>query len=393
MALSRRQFVQTAGIGAGAALTASVWGRGRENSIWSAFEPDLQAVERGVVCIASNENPVGPGPKVLGALKTLLENGARPGRYSNQSGELTEAIAAHFKVKSENVLVSEGSTEILRAATQVFTAKTKPLVGTIPTYEECAGYAELIGNPVRGVKLSSEFKIDLDAMLAAAKGAGLVFYCNPNNPTATYVGAKATRDFLSRLNSASPETTVLVDEAYFDYVTDPDHETHVPVAVENPRVIVARTFSKAYGMAGLRQGYAIAHADTIRKMRSFVGSGGTGSLNVFGMAAATVAIQQDASFTTNERNRNKAVRDMVTKWFADRGMKPTDCQANFMFVNIGSPAKAFREACRAKNVWVARDFPPFHQTHARISLGTMEEMQKAVQVFGEVLAKKSTAAA
>lgn len=393
MALSRRQFVQTAGIGAGVALTHSVWGRGRENSIWSAIEPDLQAVERGVICIASNENPVGPGPKVLGSLKTLLEGGARPGRYSGQAGELTEAIAKHFNVKTENVLVSEGSTEILRAATQVFTSKTKPLVGTIPTYEECSGYAELIGNPVRGVKLNSEFKIDLDAMVAAAKGAGLVFYCNPNNPTATYVGAKATRDFLQKVNSASPDTTILVDEAYFDYVTDPDHETHVPIAIQNPRVIVARTFSKAYGMAGLRQGYAIGHPETIKKLRQWVGSSGTGSLNVFGMAAATVAIQQDASFTTNERNRNKAVRDFSMKWFADRGMKPTDCQANFMFVNIGTPARAFREACRAKGVMVARDFPPFEKTHARITLGTMEEMQKAVQVFGEVLGKKSTAAA
>jgi len=393
MPLSRRQFVQTAGLGAGAAFASSIWGRGRENSIWSAIEPELQAVERNVICIASNENPVGPGQKVLGSLRSLLENGAKPGRYSNQAGELTEAIAAHFKVKTDNVLVSEGSTEILRAATQVFTSKSKALVGTIPTYEECAGYAELLGNPVKGVKLNSEFKIDLETMLAAAKGAGLVFYCNPNNPTATYVGAKATRDFLTKLIAASPETTILVDEAYFDYVTDPDHETHVPFAIEHPQVIVARTFSKAYGMAGLRQGYAIAHADTIRKMRQWVGSGGTGSLNVFGMAAATVAIQQDASFTSNERNRNKAVRDFTTKWFADRGMKPTDCQANFMFVNIGSPAKAFRDACRAKNVMVARDFPPFHQTHARISLGTMEEMQKAVTVFGEVLGKKSTAAA
>ena len=117
MALSRRQFVQTAGLGAGAALTSSIWGRGRENAIWSAFEPDLQAVERGVICIASNENPVGPGQKVLGSLRSLLENTAKPGRYSNQAGELTEAIAAHFKVKTDNVLVSEGSTEILRAAT------------------------------------------------------------------------------------------------------------------------------------------------------------------------------------------------------------------------------------------------------------------------------------
>jgi len=393
MALSRRQFVQTVGIGAGAALTSSVWGRGRENSVWSAFEPDLQAVERGVICIASNENPVGPGPKVLDGLRKVLEGGTRPGRYSNQMGDLTEAIAGHFKVKTESVLLGEGSTEILRAATQIFTSKTKALVGTIPTYEECAGYAELIGNPVKGVKLNSEFKIDLDAMLAAAKGAGLVFYCNPNNPTATYVGAKATRDFLTKLIAASPETTVLVDEAYFDYVTDPDHETHAMFALEHPQVIVARTFSKAYGMAGLRQGYAIAHPDTIKKLRQWTAAGGSGSLNVFGMNAATVAIGQDASFTANERKRNAAVRDFTMKWFADRGMKPTDCQANFMFVNIGTPAKAFREACRAKGVMVARDFPPFHQTHARISLGTMEEMQKAVQVFGDVLGKKSTAAA
>ena len=396
MTLSRRKFVQTATIGGGAALatmSGSIWGRGRENSIWSAIEPDLQAVERGVICIASNENPVGPGKAVLDTLRSLLEGGARPGRYSNQSGQLTEAIAAHFKVKPDNVLVSEGSTEILRAATQVFTSKTKALVGTIPTYEECAGYAELLGHPVKGVSLDSAFKLDVDKMAAAAKGAGLVFYCNPNNPTATYVGAKATRAFLAKLNSTSPETTVLVDEAYFDYVTDPDHETHIPIAIENPRVIVARTFSKAYGMAGLRQGYAIAHADTIKALRPWVASGGTGSLNVFGMAAATVAIAQDATFTTNERNRNKAVRDMTTKWFADRGMKATDCQANFMFVNIGTPARAFREACRAKGVMVARDFPPFEKTHARISLGTIEEMTKAVQVFGEVLAKKSTAAA
>ena len=222
-----------------------------------------------------------------------------------------------------------------------------------------------------------------------------MFYCNPNNPTSTYVGAKATRDFIAKLNAASPETTILIDEAYFDYVTDADHETHAAIAAENPRVIVARTFSKAYGMAGLRQGYAIAHPDTIKKMRDWTASSGTGSLNVFGMAAATATLAQDAdgAFTKNERARNKAVRDFSMKWFADRGMKPADCQANFMFVNIGMPAKEFRDACRAKNVLVARDFPPFEKTMARITLGTMEEMQKAVAVFGDVLGKKSTSAA
>src|SRR5437773_5306271 len=151
----------------------------------------------------------------------------------------------------------------------------------------------MMGQPVRCDSLDSEFRIDLDKMASAANGAGLIFYCNPNNPTATYVGAKATRDFIAKLNKTSPDTTILVDEAYFDYVTDPDHETHVPLAIDNPRVVVARTFSKAYGMAGLRQGYAIGHPESLRKMRPFVGSSGTGSLNVFGMAAATAAISQD----------------------------------------------------------------------------------------------------
>ena len=243
------------------------------------------------------------------------------------------------------------------------------------------------------MSLDSAFKLDVDKMAAAAKGAGLVFYCNPNNPTATYVGAKATRAFLAKLHSTSPETTILVDEAYFDYVTDPDHETHIPIAVENPRVIVARTFSKAYGMAGLRQGYAIAHADTIKALRPWVGVGRHRVAQRVRHGGCDGGHRAGRVVHTNERNRNKAVRDMTTKWFADRGMKPTDCQANFMFVDIGTPAKAFRDACRAKGVMVARDFPPFEKTHARITLGTMEEMTKAVQVFGEVLGKKTTTAA
>src|SRR5438093_11712568 len=396
MPLTRRTFVRRVGIGAAGAMAGSyISARGRENFIWSALEPTLEALQPGVICLASNENPVGPGKTVLDAVRAAFgPEGRTPGRYDFGGGvQLIELIAKKFNVKTENIVLGCGSTQILRSATHLFTAKDKPLVGTIPTYEECAGYAEMMGAPVRGVSLDSEFRIDLDKMAAAAKGAGLIFYCNPNNPTATYVGAKASRDFFAKVNRESPGTTILVDEAYFDYVTDPDHDTHVPIAVENPRVIVARTFSKAYGMAGLRQGYAIGHPDTIKKLREWDQAAGTSTLNVFGMAAATVAIGQDASFTANERKRNTAVRDFTSKWFADRGMKPTDGQANFMFVNIGTPARAFRDACRAKGVMVARDFPPFEKTHARISLGTMEEMQKAVAVFGDVLGKKSTAAA
>ena len=395
MALTRRGFIQTAGIGAAGALTSSwIGARGREHSVWSAFEPTLHAVEPGQIVLASNENPLGPGRVVLNAVQAAFgEGGRRPGRYSGSSRDLIDAIAKKQKVKPENVVLGCGSTQILRSATHLFTAKDKPLVGTIPTYEECAGYAEMMGHPVRPVALDAEFKLDLDKLADAARGAGLVFYCNPNNPTATYVGARATRDFIARVNRESPDTTILVDEAYFYYVTDPDHDTHIPVAVENPRVLVARTFSKAYGMAGLRMGYAIGHPETIKKMADWDGGSGTSSLNVLALHAGIAAIQQDESFTANERARNKDVRDFTMTWFADRGMKPTDAQANFMFVNIGRPAKELRDACRAKGVLVARDFPPFEKTHCRLSFGTMDEMKKAVSVFEQVLTKKSTAAA
>jgi histidinol-phosphate aminotransferase len=388
--LTRRTFVQTVGIGGAAAWIGA---RGRENSLWSALEPTLEAIDPGTICLASNENPLGPGPAVLKAVRNAFgPAGARPGRYDGGAGPLIEAIAKKQGVKPENVVLGCGSTQILRSCTHLFTAGDKALVATIPTYEECAGYAEMMGHPVRPVALDADFKIDLGQLADAAKGAGLVYYCNPNNPTATYVGARATRELLATVAKASPDTYVLVDEAYFDYVTDPDHDTHIPIAVDNPHVVVARTFSKAYGMAGLRMGYAIGHADTIKRMAEWDAGTGSSSLNVLAIQAGLAAIEQDASFLAAERARNRDVRDFTMKWFADRGMKPSASQANFMFVDIGRPPKAFREACKAKGVLVARDFPPFEKTHCRISYGTMDEMQKAVAVFGQVLAKTLTAA-
>ena len=394
MALSRRNFVRTVGIGAAGALTTSFIGaRGRENFIWSALETPLDAAQSGTIIISSNENPMGPGQKVLDAIQAAFgADGSRPGRYSGSARNLIDTLAKQHGVKPENIVLGCGSTQILRTVTHVFTAKDRPLVATIPTYEECADYAALMGHKVVGVALDSEFKPDLDRFAAASKGAGLVFYCNPSNPSSTYVGAKATRDFITRLNSQSPDTTILVDEAYFEYVTDPDHETFIPMAVQDPRIIVARTFSKAYGMAGLRIGYAVGHAETIKKMAAWDAGSGTSSLNVLAMHGAIAAVEQDASFITNERARNAAVRDFTMKWFADRGMKPADSQTNFMFVNVGRPVRQFREACAAKGVRVARDFPPFEQTHCRIAFGTMEEMRAAVKVFGDVLGKASAAA-
>jgi histidinol-phosphate aminotransferase len=394
--LTRRRFVQTVGIGAAGAITGSwIGARGREGSLFSVVDAQTPAAANTpLIVLSSNENPLGPGQKVLDAVRAAFgPAGATPGRYSGQSGALVEVLAKKHGVQPGNITIGCGSTQILRTVTHVFTARNRPLVGTIPTYEECAGYAEMMGHPVRAVALDPDFTMNLDRMAAAARGAGLVFYCNPSNPTATYTGARASRDFFARVNRISPETTILVDEAYFDYVSHPDHETHIPLAIEDPRIIVARTFSKAYGMAGLRLGYAVAHTETISKMNAWDSGSGTSSLNVLALHAGTAAADQDDTFITNERARNKEARDFTMKWFADRGMKPADSHANFMFVNIGRPVKEFRDACLAKGVRVARDFPPFEKSHCRISFGTMEEMKKAVAVFGEVLGKPAAASA
>src|SRR5215831_7305931 len=375
--LTRRTFVQAAGFGAAGFISA----RGREHGLWSLLEPSLEAVEPGVICLASNENPVGPGAAVLEAVTAALgSTAARAGRYDvdGSGAALVEAIAARQGVKPEHVALGCGSTQILRSCTHLFTAADRPLVVTTPTYEECAGYAAMMKRPVRPVTLDTALRVDLDRLAAAARGAGLVYLSNPNNPTATYAGARAVREFLSRVTTESPETYVVVDEAYFDYVTDPDHATHIPVAVENPRVIVARTFSKAYGMAGLRLGYAIGHPDTIKKLNDWDPAVGNTTLNVLTLRAGLAAMRQDPAVVAAERARNTAVREFTTRWFADRGMRPAESQANFLFVDIDRPAKPFREACRAKGVMVARDFPPFENTHCRVSLGTIDEMKKAV---------------
>jgi histidinol-phosphate aminotransferase len=395
--LTRRRFVQSVGLGAAGAVTGSwIASRGREGGFLSGL--DAQLFAQGVaptaaspIVLSSNENPMGPGQKVLDAIKAAFgPAGAAPGRYTG--GPLTEALAKKHGVQPANIALACGSTQVLRTATHVFTARNRALVGTIPTYEECAGYADMMGHPVRAVQLDPDFQMDLNRMIDASRGAGLVFYCNPSNPTATYTSARESRDFFARVHRLSPETSILVDEAYYDYVVHPDHETHIPLAVEDPRIVVARTFSKAFGLAGLRIGYAVGHPEAIQKMNAWESAGNASFLNMLATFAATASVEQGDAFVDAERTRNKAVRDFTMKWFADRGLKPAASQANFMFVNVGRPVKEFRDACLAKGVKVARDFPPF-LTHCRISFGTMEEMQYATKVFGEVLGKPAAVAA
>ena len=382
MPFTRRAFVKTLGVGGAGVLAA-------RRDAWAGLADVAGAAPPRPLLLHNNENPLGPGQAALDALRATLGEGAPAGRYVfTRIDELHQAIAAKFGAKAENVVTGCGSTQILRAAVQMFTSPTRPLVAGDLTYEECAGYAELIGTPVRAIPLDRAQKLDLDAMADASKGAGVVFLNNPNNPTATLHSADAVGAFVDRVLTASPDSTILIDEAYHDYVTDPSHKTQVPTALANPRVIVARTFSKAHGMAGMRVGYALGHPETIQKLESWEGSN---ALNVAGIVVANASIRDQARLDA-ERDRNTQARQFTIDWFAKAGYASTDSQTNFLFVNVKRPAKEFREACRAQGVIVARDFPPFEKTHVRISIGTLDEMKRAAQVFGKVLGVKAKAA-
>lgn len=384
MPLSRRSFVQSMSAGA-----AGLWlaDRGREGALFGGARLEAQG-RSAPLLLSSNENPLGCHKDVLAAVQDCL---TEAGRYAFAAAdEVTALVAKRHGVKPENVLLGSGSTQILRTATHVFTSKTAGLVAAIPAYEECASYARLMGHPITGVPLTSRLTMDLDALQRASKGAGLVFYCNPNNPVGTAIGGSDTRRYLADVLTQSPQTTVLVDEAYFEYVTMPGYQSMIPLAIENPRVVVARTFSKCYGMAGLRIGYAVGHQDTIRTMGQW---DNIDPISVMALAGAKAALAVPATWVGAEQQRNAEARAFTMRWFADRGFTPTDSQTNFMFVDIKRPSKDFRDGCAREGILVGRDFPPYEATHARISIGTMAEMQRAVQVFERVLAQPAKAAA
>jgi histidinol-phosphate aminotransferase len=238
--------------------------------------------------------------------------------------------------------------------------------------------------------VDAKLRTDLAALLPLVPGSGLVYLCNPNNPTGTINSSQAISDFVAEVRKASPTTAILIDEAYCDYVTDKSFATAIPLALATPNVLVARTFSKAYGMAGVRIGYAVGQAATIKKMAAYRMPY---NVNTFGVAAA-VASLKDPAHIKDEAARNTAVREFTIKALADLGYTSTDSQANFIFTDIGKTmtAAAFREACAAKGVMVGRDFPPMEKQWARISMGTMEEMQKATDVFRSVLKPATTTA-
>jgi histidinol-phosphate aminotransferase len=386
MSLTRRRLFQRLAAPDYSAQVEWIAARGREGGL---TEYAVQGQTPGTlpIRIASNENPLGPGAHVLDAIVGKFPEAHRyPFNARQTEGALITTLAQNFQAKNENVLLGPGSGELLTHAVRAFTSASKPLVTAWPSFENPRDTAKKLNVPVREVALDGKLRIDLAKMVDASKGAGLVFFCNPNNPTATVHSRSSVADLIKEIRAASPDAIILVDEAYHDYVTDPSYQSVVDLALATPNVFVTRTFSKAYGMAGLRAGYAIGHAPTIKALQAYKMPYGLGTLTLGG---AIVALGNQAHIDA-ERRRNTEVKAFTVKAFADMGITGTDSQTNFIFMDIKRSAAGFRDACRASGVLVGRDFPPYEKAHARISIGTMAEMQKAVDVFKRVLGTTTT---
>jgi histidinol-phosphate aminotransferase len=380
MTLTRRGFVLRFGHATAGTVTATMLAaRGFEDRMAAyAAGQERPEIPPGMIRLGSNENPYGPGPHVVAAVERALHDDGN--RYTRMPMILTGRLASMLGVSSGALLVSAGSGDLLRAAVLAYVGPDRPLVAASPTFEAPVRTAESLRLPIRLVPLLPSLANDLARMTEQGRGAGLVYICNPDNPTGTFQARPAVVTLLDTLASTSPDTVVMVDEAYFDCADDPTYGSVVAIAAERRNVVVVRTFSKIHGLAGMRIGYVVAHPETLERMRPYVGGGVVACAS----AAAAMASLDDSGYFRRQQELNRDARARLTRALTDLGYPPVPSQANFVMVDVRRDVRDFGGSCRALGVLVGRPFPPL-ATQARISFGTPDEMTRAIDVFGKVL--------
>ncbi len=362
--LSRRSFSKFLAAGAAyATLTSRV-------DVRASLRPTSS-----VVRLSSNENPYGPSPA---ALKAMTDGFSLAWRYPDEYADmLADELGRQHGVPSDQVLLGDGSGEILKLCAAAFTSREKKLVIANPTFEAIARHAGVATAEVVKIDLTSDYSHDLRKMLASAGGAGLVYICNPNNPTASLTPRKEMSDFLAKV---SPTTIVLVDEAYHHYVESTDYESVIPLVKQYPNLIVARTFSKIYGMAGLRCGYCVTQVANIRRLRTHQIFD---SVNIMALLAALASLK-DTEHIAHGRKLNTEVKKSVYAELDALGYRYIPSHANFMMIDLRREVRPLLDALRNRGVEVGRLFPAL-PNFMRVTIGTSAEMKQFLSAFREVM--------
>jgi histidinol-phosphate aminotransferase len=309
----------------------------------------------------------------------MMKAMADGGRYPS-TGALVTAIAAASGVPEANVLLTVGATEGLYIAARAFTRPDAGLVTAAPSYAAIATATVQLGNPVVRVPIRADGALDLGSMAERARGAGLVYVCNPNNPTGVLTSAAELQGFVSRLATVAPEATIVVGEVYHEYIDAPGYATLAPDALRNPRILVSRTFSKLHGLAGLRLGYLIGHEETLAKVARHRVPLGANNAAI----AAAIAALDDRAGLARQRRLNREGRESAERFFRERGWRFYPAAANYLFVDVKRDIRAFRAACEDKGLLIGRHYPPA-DTWMRLTIGTPEEMRGAFEILATVL--------
>ena len=332
--------------------------------------------------LGNNENPYGPSDAVLQAMTKAFKYA---NRYGYPDGNVLDAIAKHHDVPTNQVMIAAGSGEILDVCCTALLQDGKKIIGCDPSYEILYQQASSLkaGDTIR-IPLLADYRQDIPAMIRATKKnhrqVGFVYLCNPNNPT----GRIVTRDEVRQLLDGIPEDVpVLIDEAYHHFVEDPAYETSMKYVKEGRAVIVARTFSKIAGLAGMRLGYAVAPRDQLAVLRPYA----TGSVNAcvrWGAAAALAdRANEDKVRRVTTELRKKTIADLKTL-----GYESIPSETNFFMVHLKRPIQPVIEDFRKKGVIVGRPFPPLNES-LRVSIGTPDEMARFMVAFKEIMPVKA----
>ncbi|MCB1598185.1 MAG: aminotransferase class I/II-fold pyridoxal phosphate-dependent enzyme [Gammaproteobacteria bacterium] len=352
-------------IGASHALLAGV-ALGALPRSGAAQRPPSPAYSPRGIRLAGNENPYGPGPAARAAIEAAVPDSWKYPIFEEMA--LKALIAEREGLTPQHVLIGDGSSEILHIAALLAGSGGGELIAATPTFSFVADHVRAIGGSVREIPLDAGMRHDLKAMRAAASPATrLVYVCNPNNPTGTMVSGAELREFIAALPS---DISVLVDEAYLELASDMSEHSVVDRVRAGDKVIVARTFSKLHGLAGLRIGYALARPDLIARMAKLK----LVAASSLGLAAAS-ASYTDLPFQALSR-KNLAAGVAITTAALDELKRPyAPTRANFVFFDTGQPAAEFLAAMRERGFALGRPFPQY-ANWCRVSMGTVEQMQQ-----------------
>ncbi len=367
----RRSFLRFAAIAAAGAAVPIVGESHLAMAQRSKFKATLPTPGSGAVMIDANENPLGPCASARSTIMSLVPSG---GRYEMAlTDKLVGTIAAKENLKPENIAVYAGSSEPLHYAVLAFTSKDRGYVAADPGYEAGAYAAKMNNARITQVPLKKDFSHDVRAMVSADPQAGLIYLCNPNNPTGTIT----SRDDIEYALQNKPSGSILmIDEAYI-------HFTELPSAMDMVRdgkeVIVLRTFSKIYGMAGVRCGFAAGRPDLLAKLKPY----GQNSMPIFAVAAATTSLE-DPTVIPERKAFTGKLREDTLAWLTKQGYAVTPSHSNCFMVDTKRPSHDVILAMAKQDVYIGRPWPIWN-TWVRVTVGTPSDMAAFQKTFSSVM--------